>query len=56
YNRGNALSYLGRYEEAIASYDKAVEINPNYELYLKNRDRILQLLKEKSQESSDETQ
>ncbi len=55
-NRGIALSELGRNEEAIASYNKAVEIQPNDELYLKNRDRILQLLKEKSQESSDETQ
>ena len=30
YNRGVALGNLGRYEEAIASYDRAVEIKPDY--------------------------
>jgi tetratricopeptide (TPR) repeat protein len=29
-NRGNALDDLGRGEEAIASYDKALEIKPDY--------------------------
>ena len=29
YNRGKALGELGRLEEAIASYDKAVEIKPD---------------------------
>ncbi|WP_016865047.1 TPR end-of-group domain-containing protein, partial [Fischerella muscicola] len=28
--RGIALRQLGRYEEAIASYDKALEIKPDY--------------------------
>jgi tetratricopeptide (TPR) repeat protein len=28
-NRGSVLGYLGRFEEAIASYDKALEINPH---------------------------
>jgi tetratricopeptide (TPR) repeat protein len=30
FDRGNELYGLGRYEEAIASYDRAVEINPDY--------------------------
>lgn len=30
YNRGNALDDLGRLEEAIASYDKALEIKPDF--------------------------
>ena len=30
FNEGNALSNLGRYEEAIVAYDKALEINPQY--------------------------
>ena len=34
YNRGNALSKLGRYEEAIASYDRAIKINPDVCLML----------------------
>ena len=29
-NRGYSLDNLGRYEEAISSYDKAVEFKPDY--------------------------
>ncbi|MEO1377327.1 MAG: tetratricopeptide repeat protein, partial [Cyanobacteria bacterium J06635_10] len=29
--RGNALSNLNRYEEAITCYDKVLEINPSLE-------------------------
>jgi tetratricopeptide (TPR) repeat protein len=29
-NRGSVLGYLGRFEEAIASYDKALEIKSDY--------------------------
>jgi tetratricopeptide (TPR) repeat protein len=37
YNRGVALGNLGRYDEAVTSYDRAVEINPNYDLAWYNR-------------------
>ncbi len=30
YNKGIALYKLGKYQEAITSYDKAIEIDPNY--------------------------
>ncbi|MGN6709465.1 MAG: tetratricopeptide repeat protein, partial [Candidatus Nitrosocosmicus sp.] len=30
YNKGISLSYLGSYNEAIACYDKAIELNPEY--------------------------
>jgi len=31
YKKGNALSELGKYQEAIVCYDKAIEINPIYD-------------------------
>ena len=30
YNRGNELSKLSRFQEAIVCYDKALEVNPKY--------------------------
>jgi len=39
-NRGNALDDLGRSEEAIASYDRALAINPNYEMARLNREIV----------------
>ena len=37
YNKGIALVNLGRFEEAVKAFKRAVEINPNYneELYSK---------------------
>ena len=29
-NKGNALVDLGRYNESILSYDRAIELNPQY--------------------------
>ena len=29
YNQGNALTALGRYDEAIVAYHKAIRLNPN---------------------------
>lgn len=53
-NRGFALSNLGRFEKALISYSQAIGIKPNYKMYLENCDRILQILKEKAGEFSDE--
>jgi tetratricopeptide (TPR) repeat protein len=33
FDRGNELFELGRYEEAIASYDQAIEINPHFKTW-----------------------
>jgi tetratricopeptide (TPR) repeat protein len=30
FDKGNALSNRGKYDEAIKAYDKAIEINPQY--------------------------
>ena len=37
YNRGNALVLLGRYDEAIASYDAALEDRPDWDAARENR-------------------
>ena len=38
YNKGCDLDELGRYEEAIKAYDKALEIDPNHEEASYNKD------------------
>ena len=44
FNRGNALEKLGRNEEAIASYDKALKIKPDYHLAWNGRGNALEKL------------
>ncbi|MEH1768995.1 MAG: CHAT domain-containing protein, partial [Nostoc sp.] len=41
YNRGITLDKLGRFEEAIASYDRAIEIKPDDDLAWYNRGVVL---------------
>jgi len=41
YNRGYILYNLGRYEEAVASFDKVIEIKPDYHEAWYNRGYIL---------------
>ena len=41
YNRGNALVMLGRYEEAIASFEQALGMNPGWVEAEQNRDIAL---------------
>ena len=43
-NRGNALDELGRYSEAVTSYDKALAINPNDVAAKQNREIVLKKL------------
>jgi predicted O-linked N-acetylglucosamine transferase (SPINDLY family) len=43
--RGNALKALRRYDEAIASYDRAISLKPDYAEALSNRGNALQELK-----------
>src|SRR5258706_10541844 len=45
YNRGNALKDLGRQNEAIASYDKAIALKPDYTSAISNRGNALMDLK-----------
>ncbi|HEX5056315.1 MAG TPA: VWA domain-containing protein [Gammaproteobacteria bacterium] len=49
YNRGNALAQLGKVEAAIASYNAALEQNPQHEDARHNRDLLLQQQKQQPQ-------
>lgn len=50
YNRGNALSQLERFEEAIAAYDSALAKDPSLSDAEKNRQLVQQILQQKQQE------
>ena len=45
YNRGNTLHELKRFEEALASYDRALTVRPDYAEALCNRGVTLHELK-----------
>lgn len=44
YNSGNALALLGRYQEAIAAYDKTLALNPSFNDARFNRELLKKLL------------
>ena len=45
YNRGVTLKALKRFEEALASYDRALAVRPDYAEAFSNRGNTLQELK-----------
>ncbi len=49
YNRGNALAKLGRYQDAIAAYDKSLKENPGGEDARVNKASVEALLKQQQQ-------
>ena len=51
YNRGNALALNGELEEAIESYEKALELNPNMEDAEYNKELVEKLLEQQQQEN-----
>jgi Ca-activated chloride channel family protein len=51
YNRGNALARLGKFEEAIKAYDKALELNESNNDASYNREQVKQALKKQQQEN-----
>jgi Ca-activated chloride channel homolog len=46
YNRGNTLAQLGRYQDALKSYDYVLKADPNHADAKFNRDLVSKLLKE----------
>lgn len=54
YNRANALARLGRYQDAIAAYDKALKADPDLHDAVYNKaqvEKLLQQQKQKQQQS-----
>jgi Ca-activated chloride channel family protein len=57
YNRGNALARLGRYQDAIAAYDKSLSENPGDEDALANKAAVQALLQQQqAQQQSSNSQ
>ena len=54
YNKGNALAKLGKLEDAIKAYDKALELNNSNDDATFNREQVKQALKKQQQESQDQ--
>jgi Ca-activated chloride channel family protein len=52
YNRGNALAKLGRYQDAIAAYDKSIKQNPGGEDARMNKAAVEALLKQQAQQQA----
>ena len=55
FNRGNALLLLGRYDDAIASYERAIELRPDWAEATGNL-ALARLRKERREAKSDEDQ
>jgi Ca-activated chloride channel family protein len=56
YNRGNALARLGRYQEAIAAYDRSLKENPGSEDARANKAAVEALLKQQQQQQAQQPQ
>ena len=56
YNRGNALAQLNRIDEAIAAYDRALEIDPEHEDARFNREQLQQKSQPQEQQNDANSQ
>ena len=53
YNRGNSLARLGRYDEAIASYNDVLERDPEHHDARNNRDLLLEQQQQQQQQQKE---
>ncbi|MEC4747601.1 VWA domain-containing protein [Methylomicrobium sp. Wu6] len=56
YNQGNVLAKAGRFEEAIAAYDKSLAIDPSNEDAKYNKKLVEEALKQQKQQQQNQTQ
>jgi len=54
YNRGNSMAQLGEFDEAIAAYDAALELDPEMEDAAFNRDLVEQMKQQQEQEQQEQ--
>ena len=54
YNQGNALAKSGQLEQALAAYDAALELDPDNEDAIFNRDLVEQMKQQQDQQEQDE--
>ncbi|MFT5950974.1 MAG: Ca-activated chloride channel family protein, partial [Francisella sp.] len=53
YNQGNALTQLGKYDDAIGAYNEAIEKRPDFEDAKSNLEIVKELEKQKDQNQQD---
>ena len=56
YNRGNSLAQASEYEAAIAAYDAALELDPEMEDAIFNRDLVEQMKQEQEQQEQEDSE
>ena len=56
YNQGNALAQLGRYDDAIAAYERALAVQPDMEDAAYNKAQVEKLLQQQQEQQQEQQQ